>query len=347
MKSPRSGFTLIELLVVIAIIAVLIALLLPAVQMAREAARRTQCRNNLKQIGLAMHNYLSDNLLFPPNFQWQDDGGVFAATLAGPHGHLLPYMEQAQLYNAINFNHPMIWNDWYGSAPVNTTVAGRSLEHLLCPSDGNDPTWMKDRQAGHNYPINAGTHKGLTPDGTMNADWGEGRANGVSHDTGHWGHGHAWGGNRRIQLRDITDGTANTAMFGEWVKGDNSDRYDIKADVLGTWIGITNADQMIDECDAVNEQTTWSWPNKGEWWIYGGGARGGYVHLQTPNKAQCFAGWHENNQHMVTASSRHPGGVNILFCDGAVRSINDNIDRRIWYAIGSRNGGERVSNTDF
>jgi prepilin-type processing-associated H-X9-DG protein len=222
-------------------------------------------------------------------------------------------------------------------------VSGKKLQVLLCPSDTNDPTWDKSRQARHNYPINEGNHRAHV------TGW---QKNGYNYATGHYWF-EDWGGNKPVRLRDITDGTTHTAMFSEWVTGNNSSAYEVRASVLGSWIDPngpqddSNATRMINECEAVNEKTTWSWPNKGEWWVYGGGGRGGYVHLQTPNRKQCFAGWHENGEHMITASSYHPGGVNMLMGDGSVRFVGDNVDRKIWWALGSRDGGERISNTDF
>jgi prepilin-type N-terminal cleavage/methylation domain-containing protein len=146
MKSTSKGFTLIELLVVIAIIAILIALLLPAVQMAREAARRAQCKNNLKQIGIALHNYLESHGVLPQSRLGNLPFGSFAYSA---HSRLLVQLEQGTLYNSINFS-----RNW--SHAQNVTVAASPVELFLCPSDPNSLT-IPAGWAGNNYRANEGS----------------------------------------------------------------------------------------------------------------------------------------------------------------------------------------------
>jgi len=211
---PRSnrGFTLIELLVVIAIIGLLIALLLPAVQAAREAARRAQCINNLKQMGLALHNYVSANGDAIPwgIGPWSDDWS--AQTM------LLPYVEQGALFNSINFFHNMSWGPAYAA---NTTATYATISGFLCPSDADKVT---NAEGHNNYMGNAGS-------APNNFYGGTGGSNG---DNGFAGLFMWWGGNNgqpviTVRLRDITDGTSQTAAFSERVKGIgfyNNDRVD-------------------------------------------------------------------------------------------------------------------------
>src|SRR5829696_7062913 len=217
----RRGFTLIELLVVIAIIAVLIALLLPAVQAAREAARRAQCVNNLKQIGLAVHNYHDINDVVPPTGLIGTDAA--ATPNPGPYhqdfgmkARLLPHLEAGPLYNAINFSMPVILNSATptGAFRANTTVLGASISTINCPSDPNPggpatitiATVAGMPTASTNYPNNHGLngrHVGNRFQGPAyglgtNANFARGRVVGFS---------------------AATDGLSNTVMFSEWVKG--------------------------------------------------------------------------------------------------------------------------------
>ncbi len=205
MFKKRRGFTLIELLVVIAIIAILIALLLPAVQQAREAARRTQCRNNLKQIGLAIHNYIDTFRTFPPGQQYVGPSGSTASGQRAPGwswtASILPYMDQAPLYEKIDFNLPL--ND-----PHNIEVVRTALDSFLCPSDtcprNRNTKWIKNPgQAWCSYVGNAGSYKWGFQSGNVD------RANGIFHRL----NGKKTATPRRI--RDITDGTSNTILVGE------------------------------------------------------------------------------------------------------------------------------------
>jgi len=224
--SRRKGFTLIELLVVIAIIGVLIALLLPAVQAAREAARRSQCVNNLKQIGLAVHNYLSANsdTMPPSSVDPQINGGPGGANESALC-RLLPYLEQQPVYNAINFNFNGRWGGGYGNAdaspPDNASGGADSLPQMtaictqvkvfLCPSDPNpgaSGTFIingQTRPVGNgNYPINIGLNRRLN-------NW---KTSGPTYVASSWD-----GAFPVVTMASFVDGTSNTAIFSEWVKG--------------------------------------------------------------------------------------------------------------------------------
>ena len=204
----RRGFTLIELLVVIAIIAVLIALLLPAVQQAREAARRTQCRNNLHQLGLALHNYHDTHNCFPPMTIGRDSGGAcssYGATGWGWGAMILPFLDEVSLYNACNFSRELGEHASYCDDPntTNTTAIQQSLAQYHCPSDQTP----KLVGVGHQWQSKCRTSNYLSVGGRRNT---EGR---------HCGAADQYSGpffvNSRVRMRDIRDGTSNTMALGE------------------------------------------------------------------------------------------------------------------------------------
>ncbi|MEX0726622.1 MAG: DUF1559 domain-containing protein [Planctomycetaceae bacterium] len=295
----RSGFTLIELLVVIAIIAILIALLLPAVQQAREAARRTQCKNNLKQIGLAMHNYHDSHSCFP--FGSGGTAGRYSAI-----SQMLPYFDQANVYNAINFSLPV------GDA-TNDLARLTEIPMLRCPSD----TYNPQPQAGGaiNYMGNKGS----------DIFWGSSTQNGIFMN------------GASIRIADITDGASNTAAFAERVLTDgNNGVVNAFADVfLGTG-DPTTPDEAVTMCYATDiTNLANQFPIfMGSPWING---QHTYQHVDVPNRRAC--GFYPTKATMPP-SSRHEGGVHLLMCDGAVKFITENIDRNLWRGIGTRNGTE-------
>jgi prepilin-type N-terminal cleavage/methylation domain-containing protein/prepilin-type processing-associated H-X9-DG protein len=229
----RSGFTLIELLVVIAIIAVLIALLLPAVQAAREAARRAQCTNNLKQLGLAVHNYISVNNVLPLKTMWPNNQAVSWGWSYGWPVALLPNIEQSVMYNAFNFATGLFGNSSTPSvyASGNTTVAYQQLSVFICPSDG---TKLRPEApyGAINYMGNLGGPGAMSPwSGTMVITAGCGSSNpGDPYDlgakycpSGIWLNG--WGSPSTtgpIGIENIRDGTSNTGLFSERLIGLNA-----------------------------------------------------------------------------------------------------------------------------
>jgi prepilin-type N-terminal cleavage/methylation domain-containing protein/prepilin-type processing-associated H-X9-DG protein len=381
MSPRRRGFTLIELLVVIAIIGVLIALLLPAVQSAREAARRAQCTNNLKQIGLAVHNYLSANGdTMPPVFidYWGSNaagGDVFGneAQTQSQMARLLPYVEQANVYNSINFNVPSRWEGtgWcctnsVGNPPDNAsaglwglmqmTALTTQINSFLCPSDpypGGSGTmgWSNlgqpmRRVGNSNYPINIGLNRHLN-------NW---QMNGPTYTSSRWD-----GAFPVISLGSFVDGTSNTVIFSEWVKGTAQGGGCSGKDGLhcvyqagfpsDNNIGLV-ATQGLFAAEYLNAQRCqnngitrdWSW--KGEWWIEGD--RQMYSHTQLPNRRACGysnigATGGRGDITMNPASSLHPGGVNVLLGDGSVKFVKNSINYIIWYGVATPNGGETIS----
>ena len=321
----RSAFTLIELLVVIAIIAVLIALLLPAVQQAREAARRTQCKNNLKQIGLAFHNYHDTYNVFPISMGWnpltQDRQGTFSDKV-----FMLPYLDRGPDYNATNFNDfPWDSNGWFGNNS-NTAVQSKRLPVFNCPSQPYDAA---GGQGNHTYAINLGEQ--------INGKF-DGSHNGMACYVGGGGTN-----DRPVKMASVTDGTSNTVAYSEFVI-DGSGTIN-KYQVHNWTAGSQNTDaQARADCLAVTSLdgrqntrgTSWAWS-----WQSCGAT---YTHTMAPNDQPCHSvggtDWLGNNA--LSANSFHTGGVHCLMADGSVRFVSTNINYPTWVGLGTRNGNETL-----
>ncbi|WP_435017473.1 DUF1559 domain-containing protein [Tundrisphaera sp. TA3] len=310
------GFTLIELLVVIAIIAVLIALLLPAVQSAREAARRMQCTNNLKQIGLAIHNYADSTLVFPPGYisAYKLDGSDpgEAEDDIGPGwgwgSMILPNLEQRAVFNAINFSITM-------TQTANTTAQTLRFNSYLCPSDGPKqliPVRNEENTATV-YTVASGNYVGCYGLGEVGE--APGRGTGMFYR------------NSRLGFRDVTDGSSQTFFVGER-------SHDLS---YVTWTGRAIGGWLFTTPSFEGGRNKFN-PDPEESYTMIIGPIGLEHQPRTPNYPAA---------HVEDYRSRHPGGVNFLFGDGSVRFIKDSINETVYQALATRAGGEVVSADSF
>jgi prepilin-type processing-associated H-X9-DG protein len=313
---------LIELLVVIAIIAVLIALLLPAVQAAREAARRIQCVNNLKQMSLALHSYQDQLRSFPVNsvrfFGDPTCIGCGYGALYTFRALMLPQLEQSPLYNSINFTYiysPYGFGD-VAAVPVNTTAAGTLVGVFVCPSDPMGTEGATGYGAGRtgvvvpdsNYVASSGTRI------VLGNTWGSAGPS-TAGDDGAMVEFHA------VKLVEIRDGTSNTLLLGEFGRGPGNIG-------MGNWFVAWDASVQRIALAGINRAYTAPLP---------------FAERMNPPAQPPLQG----PQSYMGFGSYHPGGANFAFCDGSVRFIKESTDLRVLAALGTRAGGEAVSASDF
>lgn len=338
-RISRWGFTLIELLVVIAIIAVLIALLLPAIQQAREAARRSQCNNNMKQIGLALANYADAHGRFPPhmiysyNFYSPTEGWAGPTQLAWTC-MILPYMDQGSVYEQINFSH-FIGNR-YGSGLTNTTAGTTIIRTFICPSDSAEPnrlSWSGYRWGGTNYGGSVGSGalnihvpppSSIPPEATSISN---------NFNTGNSGGDGVLIKNLGMEIGRIKDGTAKTIMIAEI---DRSYFGTNKAYQVATWCSARTEGPPGDGWASTNVGSIWM--SSSEW----GAEENGFL---TPNSPfpDCHPWtdpWNNVSAGWLTARSQHTGGVHVGFADGSSTFIQDSIDFKVWRAMHTREGEE-------
>jgi prepilin-type N-terminal cleavage/methylation domain-containing protein/prepilin-type processing-associated H-X9-DG protein len=324
MRTRRTGFTLIELLVVIAIIGVLIALLLPAVQSAREAARRIQCVNNLKQLGLALHSYQDALGSFPvTTIRHLGDPTCIACGYGALYTFrtlMLPQIEQGALYNAINFTYlfsPYGFGDTQ-RYPLNTTAAATLVSVFTCPSDrmgvvgttGYGSSITNTEVPDANYMASAGTKialgntwDGHAPPCTAAAD------DGAMYEF------------RAVKLNELTDGTSNTILLGEMGRGPQGVG-------MGDW--FAGWDAVVQRLSSVGINRAYTAPFP-------------YADRMTPSANPPLQG----PQSSMGFGSYHPGGANFAFADGSVKFVKETSDLRILIALGTRAGREVVSASDY
>ncbi|WP_422924665.1 DUF1559 domain-containing protein [Singulisphaera sp. PoT] len=330
----RQGFTLIELLVVIAIIAVLISLLLPAVQAAREAARRTQCVNNLKQIGISVHNFHDVNTNFPSSDR---PGGVTTAPRIAALTYMLPYFEQNNLFNA--YNQTVNW-----SSPLNSTVVTTKINMLLCPSAQNNDALDGDPQPPMTWAANVAAVTDYSP--TIGVDTRLGTPGlgltGAAGDTTTLG---AWTGllpkNTKSRMANATDGLSNTVAFAE-----SAGRPYVYRKGGRQFSG-----------DTLNHRVNaggWSRPAS-DFSIDGSSLDGSIIPGPCPINCtngeniggQTFPYPYYGSEGTGEAYAFHPGGANFLFGDGSVKFLKETISMRIFGALITRAGGEVISSDQY
>ncbi len=342
----RNGFTLIELLVVIAIIAILIALLLPAVQQAREAARRTQCKNNLKQIGLAQHNYADTHGFFPATIGWNRTADERRGNFSDKVG-MLPFLERSTEFNLRNpYDFPYEAGGWFGQA--NIIPFGGSLPVFNCPSATKTHYNANHNNASHSYAVNMGTMR-------YNGQGRQGTHNGMGYYVGYGVTPDA-----PVGFGDIRDGTSNTASYAEFVNSpgysgsaNTTDPYTRKYQTY-EWAGdvpthnalrdscranftAKNLGRMADDWRQSVRGSSWSWAFIGTGNVYS--------HNMLPNEPSCHhfdGGTDWGGDNLFSTSSNHTGGAQILLADGSVRFVSENIDTVVWWGVGTRNGGETI-----
>jgi prepilin-type N-terminal cleavage/methylation domain-containing protein len=331
--NKHGGFTLIELLVVIAIIAILIALLLPAVQQVREAARRTQCKNNMKQIVLAMHNYESSYSVFP---------GLSSSSQFGfsVQARILPFVDQVNLQNLIDFDVPLMLGSGGSQSlnPIHAPVAGQALSLFLCPSDSESPIFQNNNTgaaqfAGTNYVVCTGSGTDTNYDTRAPTD------------------GMFWWGSAS-KFRDMTDGSSNTLVISESLLGNQQDGVGSVSDpdrqmarYNGGGMGAPGdgftgpPGQNPDIAAAAAAAQNFDGRGRSSW-IWGREHMTTFNTYMSPNNT--VPDVHRNGLGWFSARSKHVGGVHSGLGDGSVRFVSDSIDASTWQALGTKNVGEII-----
>ncbi|QDT14848.1 DUF1559 family PulG-like putative transporter [Alienimonas californiensis] len=373
----RSGFTLIELLVVIAIIAILVSLLLPAVQQAREAARRSQCQNNLKQIGLAMHNYHATYKIFPASM-----GGTTNVNSATTHNNgelsffaaLLPYLDQTALWNQLSkpldadgdgtAEYPAFGTQPRGGSNLNYPPYRYQIATLLCPSDGTEAESAGDTNYGINHGDNGLSAEAASGNRARGALRCRGMAGGLYQDCAPF----------YVGLKDARDGTVNTLLLGEIARSESNRSY-LGGAAENLSMATVTVDNLVsfvnpqrDCIDKVqNPDDPGLYPasvgyefSRGKAWPIGSAEYTGFTTITPPNGPSCLrltspTDGNRMGKGILAPTSYHTGGAQFGMVDGSVRFITENIDTGdlskptggygksnygTWGGLGSRAGGE-------
>ncbi len=314
MRTSRNAFTLVELLVVIAIVGILIALLLPAVQAAREAARRAQCTNNLKQLVLGMHNYNSCHKAFPALSRGYS---YFSA-----QSKILPFVEQSNLQDLIDFNEPLLVSG--DPNPVHNGVEAQPIPLLLCPSDPGEKLYVDDdgnTWAGGNYQVNTGSGTGMnyyTREATDGMFWY----------------------NSSTSFRDMTDGSSNTVLMAETLLGsqrDTDELEDAQRQLASCsrnampFRGDTGEDLAAAAASGYRGHRATSWIRAYDYFT----TVDGFYPPNAPEPDRLAHAW-----GLLAARSVHPGGVNVGLCDGSTRFVSETVELATWRNLFCRNDGE-------
>ncbi|HWL10850.1 MAG TPA: DUF1559 domain-containing protein [Planctomicrobium sp.] len=338
--SRSAGFTVVELLSVVTVIAALVSLFLPAIQQARESARQIQCRNNLKQLGLALHNYHDQHNIFP-RICFEGSGGGSGEKTGwqgfSAHTMLLPQLDHATLYQSIDLDRYAL------TGSPNDTLKNQTLSTFRCPSDHG---WVRTEGAGNNYVVSGGPSLlMISPVPGIEAGGTPGTAIQERNQIG------MFNMRRSISWRHLTDGTSHTIAMAEAIIGDNDlSQYRLGDLVRGTSFPtgfpetFASADQLESFANRCQENVSSHYSSCHKEWINGMPGQTAFNTLNPPNSSrpdchECTTcGWYDS-RGVWTSRSRHSGGVNVLLADGAVRFLGNSIDLITWQRLGSISDG--------
>ncbi|SIO65063.1 prepilin-type N-terminal cleavage/methylation domain-containing protein [Singulisphaera sp. GP187] len=332
------GFSLIEVLVVVSVLGLLLALSIPAVQASREAARRLTCINNLHEIGIALNAHHGVHGRFPSGMRpdgTSRTGDLYAAGPSSTHAQLLAFIDSGVLFNAINFAGTSFRGPSLSLRPSNETVRKTTVTSFLCPSDGSLSL------GGNNYRACVGSLPYM-------------------HDGTPWpGGGGAFPGLKAVSAGDFSDGLSITAGFSERLGGSGlkhafSQPRDLWFSGLEALGNPESASEVASACAGLSTTPPTFYELMGHAWLPAGYENTLYNHVLTPNSrvCDCSTGIYENSVGQTTggaisARSRHPGVVGVLFMDGSTRFIRESIAAQVWSALGTRSGGETINSTDY